>query len=436
MQKKNVNDTLSFGEVRGEVEIITIGDEILIGQIVDTNSAFIGQLLNMNGMSVKQISSVSDDRGHILAALDEAKKRADIILITGGLGPTKDDITKKTLCEYFKTSTRFDEEAYQDVVNIFATYGKEVTPINRLQAEVPAICEVIRNKNGTAPGMWFNVDGKIFISMPGVPYEMKAMMKEQVIPKLRSQFKFPVIVHKTVLTQGIGESTLSEMISGWEDSLGAHNIKLAYLPSPGMVRLRLSTKGSNEHELNAITDKKIEELKHIISEYIYGYEVYGEEKETLEMMVGQMLLKNKKTVSTAESCTGGYISHLITKVAGSSAYYIGSVISYAYEIKESELGVPHEVIMKHGAVSQPVVEQMAKAIRERYKTDYSISASGIAGPGGGTTDKPVGTVWIAIATPEKVISEKFLFGNNRERNIQKTANAALNMLRKELEHLA
>lgn len=417
-----------------QVEIITIGDEILIGQIVDTNSAFIGQLLNMNGMSVKQISSVSDDREHIIKALDEAKGRADIILMTGGLGPTKDDITKKTLCEYFNTTMRFDEGAYEDVTTIFATYGKEVTPINRLQAEVPAICEVLRNKVGTAPGMWFHVDGKIFVSMPGVPFEMKALMTEQVVPRIRSMFKLPVIVHKTILTQGIGESTLSEMLNDWEDSLGPFNIKLAYLPSPGMVRLRMSTKGDDEKELNDITDKKIEELKTIISEYIYGYEVYGEEKETLEMMVGKMLKEKKKTVSTAESCTGGYISHLITKVPGSSQYYTGSVISYAYEIKENELGVPHDVIMKHGAVSQPVVEQMAKAIRERYKTDYSVSASGIAGPDGGTADKPVGTVWIAVATPDNVISEKFLFGNNRERNIQKTANAALNMLKKVLEN--
>jgi nicotinamide-nucleotide amidase len=417
-----------------EVEIITIGDEILIGQIVDTNSAFIGQQLNLNGISVKQISSVSDNREHILKALDEAKSRADIILITGGLGPTRDDITKKTLCEYFNTGLRFDEKAYEDVVAIFATYGKDVTPINRLQAEVPAICEVIRNKNGTAPGMWFNVDGKIFVSMPGVPYEMKAMLKEQIIPKIRSLFKLPSIVHKTILTQGIGESTLSELISDWEDSLAKDNIKLAYLPSPGMVRLRLSTRGHDQKKLNDAVDKKIEELKNIISEYIYGYEVYGEEKETLEMIVGRMLKEKKKTISTAESCTGGYISHLITKVPGSSAYYTGSVISYAYEIKENELGVPHDVILKHGAVSQPVVEQMAKAIREKYKTDYSISASGIAGPDGGTAEKPVGTVWIALAGPEKVISQKFLFGSNRERNIQKTADAALNMLRKELEN--
>ena len=416
------------------VEIITIGDEILIGQIVDTNSAFIAQLLNLNGISVKQISSVSDDRAHILKALDEAKSRADIILITGGLGPTKDDITKKTLCEYFKTTMRFDEGAYQDVVNIFATYGKEVTPINRLQAEVPAICEVIHNYNGTAPCMWFDVDDKIFVSMPGVAYEMKALMKEQVVPKLRERFKFPSIYHKTILTQGIGESALSEMISDWEDSLAAVEIKLAYLPSPGMVRLRLSTKGEDKNALIRNVEKKIEEVKPLLTEFIYGYEIYGVERESLEQMVGKLLKEKKKTVSTAESCTGGYISHLLTKVAGSSEYYIGSVISYAYEIKETELGVPHDIIEKHGAVSQPVVEQMAKAIREKYNTDYAISASGIAGPGGGTEEKPVGTVWVAIATPTKIISEKFLFGANRERNIQKTANVALNMLKKELEN--
>ncbi|MBN8697043.1 MAG: competence/damage-inducible protein A [Bacteroidetes bacterium] len=416
-----------------QVEIITIGDEILIGQIVDTNSAFIGQLLNMNGMSVKQISSVSDDREHILKALSEAKTRAQVILITGGLGPTKDDITKKTLAEYFNCKMRFDEQAYQDVVNLFAQYGKEVTPINRLQAEVPEICEVVRNYNGTAPGMWFDVDGTIYVSMPGVPYEMKAMMQNQVVPKIKERFKLPAIFHKTVLTQGIGESALSEMISDWEDSLAAVNIKLAYLPSPGMVRLRLSTKGETLEPLKRNVETKIEELKKIISEYIYGYETFGEEKETLEQIVGKLLRYKKKTISTAESCTGGYISHLITKVPGSSEYYMGSVISYSYDIKEKELGVSKSVLESQGAVSQPVVEQMAKAIREKYKTDYSISASGIAGPSGGTDEKPVGTVWIAVATPEKVISEKFLFGNNRERNIQKTAQAALNMLRKQLE---
>lgn len=416
-----------------QVEIITIGDEILIGQIVDTNSAFIGQLLNMNGISIKQITTISDRKEDIINALNEAKSRVDVVLITGGLGPTKDDITKKTLAKYFNCKMRFDEQAYQDVVNLFAQYEKEVTPINRLQAEVPEICEVIRNHNGTAPGMWFNVEGKIFVSMPGVPYEMKAMMKEQIVPKLKASFKLPFIYHKTVLTQGLGESFLSELISDWEDSLKKVNIKLAYLPSPGIVRLRLSTVGENESLLKQNVENKINELQELISEYIYGYEIYGEERESLEHIVGKLLSQKNKTLSTAESCTGGYISHLITKVAGSSKYYMGSVISYSYEIKEHELNVPKEILEKEGAVSKKVVEQMAKAIKEKYKTDFSISASGIAGPSGGTDEKPVGTVWIAVATPTKIISEKFLFGNNRERNIQKTANAALNMLRKELE---
>lgn len=419
--------------MNGLVEIITIGDEILIGQIVDTNSAFIGQLLNLNGMSVKQISSVSDDREHILQALKEAGTRADIILITGGLGPTKDDITKKTLCEFFGVGSRFDEDAYSDVKSLFAQYGKEVTPLNRLQAEVPTNCTVIRNYNGTAPGMWFEHEGKVYVSMPGVPYEMKAMMKEQVVPKLRAHFSFPFIYHKTVLTQGIGESSLSELIAAWEDGLAADAIKLAYLPSPGMVRLRLSTKGHDQQQLVAAVEKKISGLQQIIPDYIYGYEIFGEEKENLEQIIGKLLKKMNKKVATAESCTGGYISHLITKVPGSSNYYEGSVISYSYEVKEQELGVPASMLNEFGAVSQPVVEQMAKAVRVKFRTDYALAASGIAGPDGGTEEKPVGTVWIALATPEKVISEKFLFGNNRERNIQKTANAALNLLRKELE---
>ncbi len=417
-----------------QAEIITIGDEILIGQIIDSNSAFIATLLNLNGVSVKQISSVSDNAEHIIKALDEAKGRADIIVITGGLGPTKDDITKKTLARYFNTGMRFDEDAFQDVLAVFNYYGKEVSAINRLQAEVPEICTVLRNPNGTAPGMWFDVEGKVYVSMPGVPYEMKAMMKEKVIPKILERFKLPYIVHKTVLTQGNGESFLAEMIADWENSLAEVGIKLAYLPSPGMkVRLRLSAVGNDKEALNALVDKKIEELKPLISEYIYGYEVFGEEVETLEQMVGKLLRDKKKTLSTAESCTGGYISHLITKVPGSSEYYAGSIIAYSNDIKVAELNVSKELLDAKGAVCQPVVEQMAKFVREKLKTDYSISCSGIAGPTGGTDKKPVGTVWIALATPEKVISEKFLFGNNRERNIQLTANAALNMLKKELE---
>ncbi|HET6227115.1 MAG TPA: CinA family nicotinamide mononucleotide deamidase-related protein, partial [Bacteroidia bacterium] len=391
---------------------------------------------NLNGISIKQISSVSDNREHIVNALDEAKERADIILITGGLGPTKDDITKKTLCEYFNTTMRFDETAYEDVVAIFASFNKEVTPINRKQAEVPAICDVLRNHNGTAPGMWFDVEGKVFVSMPGVPFEMKALMTDEVVPRLKARFKFPEIFHKTVLTQGIGESSLSELISDWEDQLANVNIKLAYLPSPGLVRLRLSTSGTNAKKLRAEVERQITALQKIAGQYIYGYETYGEEKKTMEELVAALLKKTNTTVATAESCTGGYISHLLTTIPGSSSYYIGSIISYAYEIKENELNISKEVLTQHGAVSQIVVEQMAQTIQKKFKSDYAIATSGIAGPTGGTAEKPVGTVWIAVATPEKIISKKFQFGNNRERTIQKSAHASLNMLKDELEKIS
>lgn len=428
-----------------QAEIITIGDEILIGQIVDTNSVWMAQALNMAGISVKQISSVSDNREHILKALDEARSRADVILITGGLGPTNDDITKKTLCEYFNTKLRFDKKIYKDVEFLFRSRGYDVTPVNRAQAEVPENCIPIRNKNGTAPGMWFNIPlnppskgdisewkTKILVSMPGVPYEMKAMMDEYVIPQLKTKLKLPFIFHKTILTQGIGESFLADLIKKWEDSLKAENIKLAYLPSPGTVKLRLSTSGSDEKKIKTIVNKKTEQLKKIIPQYIYGYETYGEEPETIEQIVGKFLAEKKQTLSIAESCTGGYISHLITKVPGSSIYFQGSVISYSYEVKETELNVKPETLKKYGAVSKEVVEQMAKGVLKKFKTDYSIAASGIAGPAGGTTDKPVGTVWIALATKNKIIAEKFLFGNNRERNIHRSAISALNMLRKEI----
>jgi nicotinamide-nucleotide amidase len=425
-----LNDTI---RTEKSVEIITIGDEILIGQIVDTNSAFIATLLNLNGLGVKQISSVSDNAEHIEKALDEAKKRADIILITGGLGPTKDDITKKTLCKYFNTSLRFDKGAYKNVERIFASLGREVTPINRLQAEVPSICTVLTNTYGTAPGMWFDVNNKIYVSLPGVPYEMKNLMQEEVIPKLIKRFSLPYIVHKTVLTQGMGESFLADLISDWETSLSKYNIKLAYLPSIDTVRLRLSINGNDKIKLNELIDEKIEELKLIIPNNIFGYELYGQERETIEQIVGKLLFEKKKTIATAESCTGGYLAHLITKVAGSSDYYMGSVIAYSNKVKELELSVSADTLAEYGAVSKPVVEQMAKAIREKFNTDYGIATSGIAGPTGGTDEKPVGMVWIAVASKSDVVSEKYLFGKNRERNIQKAANSALNMLKKEVE---
>jgi nicotinamide-nucleotide amidase len=410
-----------------KAEIITIGDELLIGQVVDTNSAFIAAKLNEAGISVHQITSVSDNREHILEALANAAQKTDIILMTGGLGPTNDDITKLTLCEYFKVGLKFDAEAYKDVEYVFKIRGREVTEVNRKQADLPENCIALRNKNGTAPGMWFDVKGKVYISMPGVPYEMKALMEDEVIPKLKKQFTLPVIVHKNVLTIGIGESFLAGKIAEWEASLAHAGIKLAYLPSIGMVRLRLSTTGNDRALLEKNVEKKITELQGLVGEYIYGYE-----NDTLEEIVGALLKERRQTLSLAESCTGGYISHLITKIAGSSEYYKGSVIPYSLEIKTLELGVSKELLAIEGAVSQEVVEKMASSVREKFNTDYSIAVSGIAGPDGGTTDKPVGLIWIGIATPHKVFSKKCQFANNRLRNIQMTANTALNLLRKEI----
>lgn len=409
------------------VEIITIGDEILIGQIVDTNSAWMGEQLNLAGIKVHQITSVSDNAEHIVKALDEAKSRVDLILITGGLGPTKDDITKHTLVKYFNTSLRFDEEVHQHVKALFARFGREVTGVNLKQAEVPVNCTVIHNANGTAPGMWFDQDGKVFVSMPGVPYEMKKMISAEILPRLKKKYNLPTIVHRTILTQGIGESFLSEIITDWENSLAEKNIKLAYLPSPGMVRLRLSTSGNDEKALLKTVEEKVEELNKLIRQHIYGYE-----KDTLEQIVGRLLKEKKQTLSLAESCSGGLIAHLVTSVPGSSAYFMGGVVSYSYESKTNMLGVTTETLEKYGAVSEEVVTQMAVGAKQEFNTDWAISASGIAGPDGGMEGKPVGTVWIAVAGPNGVKAKKFQFGGDRERNIAVTAITALNMLRKAL----
>ena len=408
-------------------EIIAIGDELLIGQVVNTNASWMANLLNLHGIKVYQVTAISDSKEHILSALETAAKRADIILITGGLGPTKDDITKATLCDYFNVKLRFDAEAFEDVEHVFKIRGSKVTEINRKQAEIPENCIALRNKNGTAPGMWFDEKDKVYVSMPGVPYEMMAIMTDDVIPRLEKKFKLPVIMHKTVLTQGIGESVLAEKIADWEDSLAADNIKLAYLPSPGMVRLRLSTSGKDKTSLKEIIDRKVKELIPLAESYIYGYD-----DDTLEGIVGSLLHQKGKTLSTAESCTGGYIAHLITSIPGSSEYFKGSVISYANEIKMNMLGVKAETLEQYGAVSQQVVEEMVAGAAQRLNTDYSIAVSGIAGPGGGTPDKPVGMVWIAIKTPTRLFSKRFQFGDNRERNIRVTTITALNLLRKEL----
>jgi len=406
-------------------EIITIGDELLIGQVVDTNSAWMAEQLNLIGIKVHQITSISDDQNHILTTLTEASKRAQLILITGGLGPTKDDITKQTLCKYFNTSLVFSEEAYINIDRLFGSRGVAVTELNRLQAMVPDNCRVIPNPNGTAPGMWFEQGGCIYISMPGVPFEMKGIMEQEIIPQLMDKLN-KVIIHRTILTEGAGESHLASLIEPWEDSLPSF-IKLAYLPQPGMVRLRLTAYGTNRTELQAAIDKAEKELYNYTGNYIFGFD-----DDTLESVVGTLLRNNNMTLSTAESCTGGNIAQLITSISGSSDYFKGSIVAYSNEIKELILGVPHQTLVDYGAVSEQTVKAMAEGIRSRFSTDYAIAVSGIAGPGGGTSEKPVGTTWIAIATPSKTIARKFLLGEHRGRNIRKASMAALNLLRMQL----
>ena len=411
-------------------EIITIGDEILIGQIVDTNSAFIAQKLNAIGVRVKQISSVSDDRQHILNALAEAHQRADIILITGGLGPTKDDITKKTLAEYFGVGLIENKDALQNVENIFRRLrgvSETLLDVNRQQALVPENCEVILNANGTAPGMWFNHEGKIYMSMPGVPHEMMYLMEEAVIPKLKVTFDLPFIIHKTILTAGEGESYLAEKIADIENDLPSY-IKLAYLPKLGQVRLRLSGYGEDEallrNEVESFTKRLVERV---------GRSVVAQEDIALEKAILNHMAERELTLSTAESCTGGYIAHLITQHAGSSKVFFGGAVSYSYELKESILGVKNETLWQYGAVSQETVTEMVEGALLNFKSDYAIAVTGIAGPDGGTPEKPVGTVWIGVANAEKTITKKFQFGNKRIQNIERTAIAALNMLHLLLE---
>lgn len=410
-------------------EIITIGDEILIGQIVDTNSAWIAQQLNNIGIRVKQISSVSDERDHILTALAEARGRADIILITGGLGPTKDDITKKTIAGYFNVGLVENKDALDNVVQIFSRYNRPLLEVNRLQAQVPENCEVILNKNGTAPGMWFNVDGKIYISMPGVPHEMMYMMEEEVIPKLQSSLKLPVIIHKTILTVGEGESFLAERIADIEDSLPAH-IKLAYLPKLGQVRLRLSGYGDDENVLTAEVNQFAEKIIRRVGSAVVAEDDIALEKTILDYMASKGL-----TLSVAESCTGGYISHLLTQHAGASKAFAGGAVTYSYELKEDVLGVRHETLLKHGAVSEETATEMVAGALKNFKTDYAIAVTGIAGPDGGTPEKPVGTVWIAVASAKNKFVKRFVFGKKRQQNIERSAIAALgilnNLLRKD-----
>ncbi len=406
-----------------KVEIINIGDELLIGQVVNTNASWMAAELSKSGMQVVFISSIADDKKAIQSELDAASERADIILISGGLGPTKDDITKKTLADYFDSGFVFHEPTFEQVKRIFAARKFKVSEVNRQQAMIPEKCIPLLNVNGTAPGMWFEKEGKVFVSMPGVPFEMKAMMTGRVIPRLVKHFKLGVIVHKTVMTTGLPESFLAEKIEDWENNLPRH-LHLAYLPQPGIVRLRLSAKGSDGNKLRDEIERQVDKLKTYIPDSIYGYD-----DVSLEEVIGGLLVQSGKSLSTAESCTGGYIAHLITSISGSSRYFKGSVIAYSNAVKMEMLDVKSGVLETKGAVSKEVVEQMATAVRQKLHTDFSLAVSGIAGPDGGTVEKPVGTVWIALADENGVQSQLFHFGEHRGRNIRRSALAALNLLR-------
>lgn len=407
-------------------EIINIGDELLIGQVVNTNASWMAAELNKTGIKTVRISVVADDKQDIWHSVDEATQRADIILLSGGLGPTKDDITKKTLAEYFHSGFVFHQPTFEQVKKIFAARQFPVTGVNRQQAEIPEKCTPLFNKNGTAPGMWFDMEGKIIVSMPGVPFEMKAMMTKQVIPRLQEKFRLGTIFHKTIMTTGIPESMLAAKIEKWENNL-PNRIKLAYLPQPGIVRLRLSASGKDKTVLQQEVNNYCKQLNSLIPEAIFGYDDI-----TLEEVVGKLLVAQNKTLSTAESCTGGTIAQLITSIAGSSRYFKGAVVSYANEVKTNQLGVPKATINQQGAVSREVVEAMAAGVRKNLQTDFSLAVSGIAGPDGGTAEKPVGTVWIALADKKGVLSQRFHFGEHRGRNIRRSALAALNLLRLEL----
>ena len=410
--------------------VITIGDELLIGQVIDTNSAWIAQELNKAGIALKRRVAVGDGATDILAALDEESRQADVILITGGLGPTTDDITKPLLCTYFNGKMIVDAEALQNVEYLFEkVFKRPLTEVNRKQAEVPDVCTVIQNKRGTAPGMWFEKNGKIFVSMPGVPNEMQGIMKE-AIEKLKSRFTLPVIIHKTLLTAGIGESMLAEKIKDFEAELPS-NIKLAYLPNYGMVRLRLSTSGYEKEIIENEIESHFEELKKLAKEFLVT-----DKDEPLEKFIGKLLLSKNATMGTAESCTGGYIAHLITSHPGSSGYFKGSVVSYDNDVKENVLHVAAQTLQTFGAVSEETVKEMLAGALKILRTDYAIAVSGIMGPGGETPGKPVGTVWIAVGGIDKLtgkIKQQTLqlhLRFDRMRNIQVTAMNALNLLRK------
>ena len=408
--------------------IITIGDEILIGQIVDTNSGFIAKSLDKIGIEICEMISISDNKNHILETFAKLQNQVDLVLITGGLGPTKDDITKHTFCEYFEDQLIRNEEVEKHVIELIEkAMNRPASQMNKDQALVPSKCTVLHNAVGTAPGMWIKKENTVYISLPGVPYEMKYIIENGIIPKIVKEYKRPYIIHKTIMTYGQGESLVAERIEDWENSLPEF-IKLAYLPSPGRVRLRLSARGIDKEFLEQKINENVLSLTQLIGDIIVGYE----EDETIEVILGRLLTSKKATLATAESCTGGKIAQMITSVPGASNYFKGSVVSYATETKISVLGISSELIKEHSVVSFEVAKEMALNCRSIFNTDYAIATTGNAGPTKGNSEAEIGTVFIAIATPNEVFVEEFNFGQPREKVIDRAVNKALEWLYKEI----
>ncbi len=410
-----------------KAEIITIGDEILIGQIVDTNSQWLGQRLNEIGVSVYQITSIQDDKEHIVKAVEEAEQNADIIIMTGGLGPTKDDITKLTLTEYFDDELTYHEEVENHIKHLFGRIKYKFTDMDLQQAMLPAKATILKNHLGTASGMWFERNKKVFISLPGVPNEMKGLISTSVLPKLREEFHLPFILHKTLHTYGLGESRVAARLTGFEHSLPDF-IKLAYLPSYGRVRLRLTAKGVEEILLKSNLDERIAQLKHLVKDIYVG----EEENTSIERALNELLSDSKQTLSLAESCTGGNISKMITTIPGASNFLRGALVAYSAAIKTKLLGVDEELITKHSVVSKEVAIEMALKCQKLFATDYAISTTGNAGPTTDETDKTVGVVFIGIASPSGVYAEEFFFGKPRAKVIERASVKALELLRKEI----
>lgn len=408
--------------------IVTIGDEILIGQIVDTNSGFIAKSLDKIGVEVSEMISISDDKNHILETFAKLQNKVDLVIVTGGLGPTKDDVTKKTFCDYFEDELVVDQRVLAHVTQLIeGFYKRAITQMNKDQALVPSKCTVLHNEVGTAPGMWMKKENTVFISLPGVPFEMKYLVENEIIPKVVVEYERPYIIHRTILTYGQGESLVAERIEDWENNLPEF-IKLAYLPALGRVRLRLSARGTDKKILEEALEENIKSLDAIIHDIIVGFD----EDETIEFVIGKMLKKQNKTLSTAESCTGGMIAQVLTSVSGSSQYFKGAVVSYATEAKIAVLGIPESLINEYSVVSKEVVSAMALNIKEIMKTDYAIATTGNAGPSKGDSDAEIGTVFIAIATPVGIIVEEFNFGQPREKVIDRAVFKSLELLQKEI----